>query len=188
MNILEQLKRFGAEDQSKLIQLVENQIVGGFLHTVKDEMALKTVLLCLRATILFAEQQNVQTRHMIKHLTPLIGGKDETVDFFANCLSIKLKERQRSLKILKQQLESGGFSDCIKTVQHVVLPIVDYLVFGGQTQQKNRRDTISYAKEQKVTTLDEGLAVYTSFAQQLGWTEYYKLLKKFLYKLQLTST
>lgn len=119
------------------------------MHTIKDEMALKTVLLCLRTTILFAQEQDIQTRHMVKHLMPLVSPKDETVDFFINCLSIKLKERQRSLKILKQHLDSGRFSDCIKTVEHVVMPIVDYLVFGGYTQQQNRKNTISYEKEQK---------------------------------------
>ena len=68
------------------------------------------------------------------------------------------------------------------------MPIVDYLVFGGATQHKNRRDTISYEKNQKIVTLDEGLAVYTAFARQLNWSDYYKLLKKLLYKLQLTSS
>lgn len=185
--LLEKLKGFPVAEQEKLVQLVENQFVGDFLHTVKDELALKTVLICLRHLVVFANEQGIQTRHMVKNLMPLCSPKDETIDFFANCLSIKLKERQRSLKILKTHLDNGAFADKIKTIQHVIMPIVDYLVFGGSTQAKNRRDTISYDKNQKILTLDEGLAVYTAFARQLGWSEYYKLLKKLLFKLQLAS-
>jgi len=59
--------------------------------------------------------------------------KDEISDFFINCLSVKLKDRQRSLKILKAKLDSGEFKDCIKTIEHVIMPLVDYLVFGGAT-------------------------------------------------------
>lgn len=168
------------------MQLAENQIVGEFLHTVKDEMALKTVLMCLRHLIVFCHEQAIESRHMVKGLVQLCSPKDETADFFANCLSIKLKDRQRSLKMLKTHLDSGDLA-AIKTVQHVLMPIVDYLVFGGATQHKSRRDTVSYEKNQKVVTLDEGLAVYTSFSKLLPWGEYFKLLKKLLFKLQLAS-
>ena len=58
---------------------------------------------------------------------------DETVDFFVNCLSIKLKDRQRALKILKGKLENGELKNSLKSVEHVVMPLVDYLVFGGRT-------------------------------------------------------
>jgi hypothetical protein len=67
------------------------------------------------------------------------------------------------------------------------MPIVDYLVFGGSTQRKNARDTISYGKDSKIVTLDEGLAIYTSLSRQLPWNEYYKLLKKLLYKLKMAN-
>lgn len=35
--------------------------------------------------------------------------------------------------------------------------------------------------------MDEGLSIYTSFSKQLTWGEYYKLLKKLLYKLQMAG-
>ena len=131
--LLEQLKSYDKESQVKLVQLIETQFVGDFLHTVKDEVALKTVLLCLRQLIVFAHDQAIDSRHMVSYLFPLCSPKDETVDFFVNCLSIKLKERQRSLKMLKTKLENRDFANSIKTIQNCILPIVDYLVFGGST-------------------------------------------------------
>lgn len=150
---------------------------------MKDELALKTVLKCLRSLVMFAKECSIDTRHEIATLVPLCNAKEENLDFFLSCLSIKLKERQRSLKSLKAMLDTGDLKDCLKTVEHVVMPIVDYLVFGGAQRFAQNRGTISYGKDQKVNTLDEGLSVYTAYAGQLGWSGYYKLVKKLLYKL-----
>jgi hypothetical protein len=49
--------------------------------------------------------------------------------------------------MLVKLLEEGAFSECLKTFAHVIMPLVDYQVFGGKTQLANSRDTISYAKE-----------------------------------------
>jgi hypothetical protein len=68
------------------------------------------------------------------------------------------------------------------------MPMIDYLVFGGATHKEHRRNTISYDKDQKLATLDEGLSIYTAYASQLRWTGYYKLLKKLLVKLQRANT
>ena len=64
------------------------------------------------------------------------------------------------------------------------MPVVEFLVFSGDTQLQSRRNTISYDKEQKRATLDYALEVFTAFAQQLSWSEYFKLLKKLLFRLQ----
>lgn len=114
--LMKKIKDLERKEQLKLAQLIENQIVSSFLHTVKDEMALKTVLKCLQLFILAMKEGDIETRHNIKSIVSLCSPKDETVDFFVNCLSIKLKERQRSMKILKAKLESGEFKDCIKTI------------------------------------------------------------------------
>lgn len=140
------LKTQSHEYQTKLVQLIENQFVGTYLHLVKDEMALKTVLRCVRSLIVYTHEQKIETRHQLYNLISLCNVKDEAVDFFSNCLSIKLKERQRSMKILKTKLETSEFKGAIKTVEHVIMPIVEYLVFGGATQRKNLRDTISYER------------------------------------------
>jgi hypothetical protein len=68
-------------------------------------------------------------------------------DFFTTCLSIKLKARQKALKTLESKLLDGQFKTCLKSFSAVVLPVVNYLVFGGKTQNENRRNTISYDKD-----------------------------------------
>lgn len=68
------------------------------------------------------------------------------------------------------------------------MPMVDYLVFGGATHREHQRDTISYDRDQKLATLEEGLSIYTAYSSKLRWTGYYKLLKKLLVKLQRANT
>jgi len=128
------LKTQNKQDQSALVQLFENQIVGVFLHQVKDEMILKTVLRCIRSLALFAKENDIDTRHQVKYIEPLCNVKEENLDFFFTLLSIRLKERQRALKTLNKKIDDGEFSHCIKTLEHVIMPLVDYLVFGGATQ------------------------------------------------------
>lgn len=113
---------------------------------------------------MFVHEQGIVTRHNIGEIWSVCNLKDENMDFFTNCLSIKLKERQRALKMLNKKISSGDFKHCLKTVENVLMPLVDYLVFGGKTQILNTRDTISYDKDQKLNTLDEGLSIYTSYA------------------------
>ena len=64
------------------------------------------------------------------------------------------------------------------------MPIIEFLVFCGEVQLQSGRNTISYDKEHKRATLEEALNVFTAFSRQLSWTEYYKLLKKLLYRLE----
>jgi hypothetical protein len=62
-------------------------------------------------------------------------------------LAIKLKQRQKSLKKLKKRIEDGEFEQSLKTIEHVIMPMIDYQVFGGATQKEHRRNTISYDKD-----------------------------------------
>lgn len=64
------------------------------------------------------------------------------------------------------------------------MPLIDYVVLGGRDQLQNRRNTISYDKEHKRDVLDEALKIYETFASKLSWPEYFKLVKRYLFKLQ----
>jgi hypothetical protein len=150
------------EDQGalNLVRLLERQFVEVYLVTVRDEMALKTVLRCLRSLIVFVKEQNLETKYQLDALAPLCNPKDENVDFFECFLAIKLKQRQRCLQRLKQRIEEGDFAHSLKTLEHVIMPMVDYLVFGGATHSEHQRNTISYDKDQKLATLEGGLDIY----------------------------
>jgi hypothetical protein len=123
----------------------------------------------------------VESKNNLGTLHPLIM-KDENEDFFHCILSIKLKARQKCIKRLVLRIEEQFFN--IKTFENVIMPIIEFLVFCGEVQLQSGRNTISYDKEHKRVTLEEALNVFTAFARLLTWTEYYKLLKKLLYRLQ----
>ena len=71
-----------------------------------------------------------------------------------------------------------------KAVQAAILPLINYVIFGDAAQKQNRRNTISYTKEERRATLEEALNVYQVFASTLKWSEYFRLIKALLYKLQ----
>ena len=85
--------------------------------------------------------------------------------------------------MLRTKIENDEFTGCLKTLENVIIPLIDYTVFRGDKQKENRRNTISYDKDQKQATLDEGLSIYSAYASKLSWGEYFKLLKKLLFKL-----
>ena len=68
------------------------------------------------------------------------------------------------------------------------MPLVNYIIFGNDTQKQNRRNTISYTRDERQATLEEALDFYESLAKTLKWSEYFRLLKTLLFRLQrLTS-
>ena len=77
-----------------------------------------------------------------------------------------------------------GLINNYKAVNQVLMPLVNYVIFGDRTQKNNRRNTITYNKEEKRATLEEALNVYQSLAASLKWSDYYKLLKSLTFKLQ----
>lgn len=64
-----------------------------------------------------------------------------------------------------------------------MIPVVNYIVFGGESQMQTQRNSVTYDKDMRRATIEEGLAVYQSYASQLVWSEYFALVKKLLHKL-----
>jgi hypothetical protein len=46
------------------------------------------------------------------------------------------------------------------------------------------RNTVRYSRDQATQLLEDALNVYTSYASRLGWFEYFRLLRKLLFKLR----
>ena len=131
-------------------------------------------------------KEQIDTKFELHNLQPICSN-DKDQDFFANILNIRLKQKQRCLKETKAKLESNMFTKedkSIKTFEHVILPIIDYTIFGGAQQLQNKRHTITYDREQKRNTIEDALNVYTAYSSQLSWPEYFKLLKLMVYRLQ----
>lgn len=51
-----------------------------------------------------------------------------------------------------------------KLSQFILMPLVNYVIFGAQMQKHNRRNTITYSREEKRATVDEALNVYKAVA------------------------
>jgi len=52
-------------------------------------------------------------------------------------LSLKLKQRQKALKNAAALIGKGEFNDQFRCVEHVLISIVNYLIFGGDSQIQN---------------------------------------------------
>jgi len=68
------------------------------------------------------------------------------------------------------------------------MPLVNYVIFGDSSQKRNRRNTISYSREEKRATVEDALDVYESLARSLRWPDYFRLLKSLLYRLQRVAS
>ena len=62
--------------------------------------------------------------------------------------------------------------------------MLDYICLEGRSQLQNARHTVSYGKEQKRDLIDAALGVYEAYATRLRFVTYFKLVKKYLFKLQ----
>lgn len=138
-------------------------------------MILKTHLDLLRHYI-----SSLASTSFLAPLSPLVNLKDDNEDFFAMFLAIKLKTRQRSFKFLASMLPTLPF----KAVQAAILPLINYVIFGDSAQKQNRRNTITYTREERRHTLEEALNVYQVVASCLKWPEYFRLIKALMFKLQ----
>ena len=65
-----------------------------------------------------------------------------------------------------------------------MLPLIDYLVFDTKSQMQNRRNTVRYSREQQTQLMEDALNVYVSYAKRLSWPETFKLIRKFLFKME----
>lgn len=148
-------------------------------------MVLKSILDVLRHYISFLKSQCEELTALgfkpyLTCLAPLVNLKDDNDDFFASFLAIKMKNRQKALRMLSTRLEAIGN---YKAIQAIVMPMVNYIIFGDKSQKSNRRNTITYSREEKRGTLEEAMNVYQSLAQTLNWPDYFRLLKTLLFKL-----
>ena len=119
------------KNPKRLVEQIETQIVKDYMSRVKDELVLKSVLQCLKSLVAFVHNEQVESKNNLGTLFPLIM-KDENEDFFHCILSIKLKQRQKCLKRLVIKIEENFFN--LKTLEHVIMPIIEFLVFSGEVQ------------------------------------------------------
>lgn len=148
-------------------------------------MVLKSVLDVLRHYISYLKNNEellngIGFKSSLTCLSPLVNLKDDNDDFFASFLAIKMKNRQKSLRMLGSRLESIA---SYKAINAIVMPMVNYIIFGDKSQKSNRRNTITYSREEKRVTLEEALNVYQSLSLTLPWPDYFRLLKTLLFKL-----
>ena len=66
----------------------------------------------------------------------------------------------------------------------MVLPLIDYLIFDLRSHMENRRNTVRYSKDQTGQMLEDALNVYVAYSSRLSWQETFKLVRKFLYKIE----
>jgi len=71
----------------------------------------------------------------------------------------------------------------IYSFSEAILPLVDFLIFASKADQ-NMRNTVRYSRDQATQLLEDALNVYTSYARRLNWYEYFRLLRKLLFKLR----
>lgn len=72
----------------------------------------------------------------------------------------------------------------IYSFSEAILPLVDFLIFASKKQMQNMRNTVRYSRDQATQLLEDALNVYTSYARRLNWYEYFRLLRKLLFKLR----
>ncbi|CDW84473.1 small subunit processome component 20 homolog [Stylonychia lemnae] len=177
------LKEFGsviAHLESFLLQQVK---------TIKDELVLKTILEALRLLIIFYSktQGSFKSQQNLQYLNLLVSQKEDQDDFFNKFLAIKLKSRAKQIQMLISKLQNKELSD-YKAIQAIIIPLLNYIIFGTRSQKESRRNTVSYSKQEKRMIMDEALKAYSAIASLLKWSDYYKMLKQLLYKLNKSQS
>ena len=49
---------------------------------------------------------------------------------------------------------------------------------------ENQRNTVRYTREQSAQLMEDALNVYVAYASRLSWSETFKLIRKFLFKIE----
>lgn len=171
------------EEIRSLVNLMEQQFVQDYLRMVKDEMVLKSVLICLRSLVLFCHDTQIRDNVGIAQFHCLTSA-DTDLDFFHTLFSIKIKQRQRCLTNLAQKIEADSFGSSMKSFEKMILPFLDYITLAGAHQLQNRRNTITYDQQHKRELLETALQVYKAFASKLKYADYFRCIKKYLFKLK----
>jgi len=93
---------------------------------------------------------------------------------------MQIQQRQKALRKLvniQKEIEAGSF-------RKAVLPLVDYLIFDLKSHLQNRRNTVRYSREQTTQLMEDALNVYVAYTSRLSWVETFKLIRKFLFKIE----
>jgi hypothetical protein len=106
---------------------------------------LKTNLEAFRVLVIyFSKNKGNQVPFMndLSQLFTLVNSKDENEDFFKCFLSIKIKSRTRAISQIGKTIKSGFLTS--RMIITLILPLADYIVFGGKEQIKNKKNSVSY--------------------------------------------
>lgn len=145
-----------------------------------NELVLKSLLTTYKLFITIAKGRDPPIKGCIAtDLHPLISTQKNEEDFFTQILSMQLQSRQKALRKLvtyQGQINASSF-------RKAILPLVDYLIFDTKSHMENRRNTVRYSKEQSSQLMEDALNVYVSYASRLNWQESFKLIRKFLFKI-----
>jgi hypothetical protein len=92
---------------------------------------LKTQLEALRHFVLYLKEvDESRFKTIFRSLTPLVNVKDDNDDFFACFLGIKMKTRQKALRMVCQRIH---LVNDYKAINALVMPLVNYVIFGDQS-------------------------------------------------------
>ena len=92
---------------------------------------------------------------------------------------MQLQSRQKALR--KLITHQGAINAA--SFRKAILPLVDYLIFDTKSHMENRRNTVRYSKEQSSQLMEDALNVYVAYSSRLNWQETFKLIRKFLFKI-----
>ena len=102
---------------------------------VRDEMVLKTLLEAIRHFVAYLKIINHPVecyKSIFTSIQPLVNLKDDNDDFFASFLGIKMKTRQKALKMVANRIDQVNN---YKAVNSLIMPLVNYIIFGDQAQK-----------------------------------------------------
>ena len=180
------VRDYAQHSVSKLIEIISDQI---FLSCEKwiltqikvnrNELVVKSVLATFKLFIARAKANPIKGC-VSGDLYPLIHVQKNEEDFLSNILSMQIQQRQKALRKLvniQKDIEAGSF-------RKAVLPLVDYLIFDLKSHLQNRRNTVRYSREQTTQLMEDALNVYVAYTSRLSWVETFKLIRKFLFKIE----
>ena len=149
------------------------------IKMTQNELVLKSLLGGYRLFIDLA-QRNPVKGCIAGDLCPLLKKEKNEEDFFDCVLSIQIQQRQKALR----KLATLQVGIAASSFRKAILPLVDYLIFDAKSHLSNKRNTIRYSKDQSAQTMEDALNVYVAYARRLSWPETFKLIRKFLYKIE----
>ena len=102
--------------------------------SLKDELVIRSVIQALKLLIKLIAETTLQSKLELATLVKLCNVNDDGEDCLGGLLNIKIRQRQKSLKYLKTAIDEGMFKNCMTGFERVILPLVDFIIFGGKNQ------------------------------------------------------